>query len=304
MLFAASLHIHERRGITVGDLVKLDKGKDNAEKMLYQGKKQGLFLTLEKRKGKQMQYVISNYKYVLDKKTELDKREEIMPNDISLLLLQELSGKKYAFHRIVLQTTLCHLKDYEFFRGAVLSDKNKQKKDTVRLTTRRSCSYTVAPNGTVMIFIECTVDPFELHTPEGLIDFFSCCGQTYSCLQNAIGNRLDVVPKINEWYLKEFDCNKDLVIADLKDKYPMIDWTARGLIKVKHLGTIFQIYCKPLPDSGKVLRFESQHALKENKTVLDIVNDVTANNTLPFMTAEDLLKQQQEKKFSIPHNNH
>ena len=53
--------------------------------------------------------------------------------------------------------------------------------------------------------------------------------------------------------------------------------TSNGKLKVKHLGTIFQIYPKGLPDHGDDLRLEGRYILKENKNLKDSIFDIIAN---------------------------
>ncbi len=86
-----------------------------------------------------------------------------------------------------------------------------------------------------------------------------------------------------------------------------------GRLKLKHLGTIFQIYPKGLPDLGDCLRFEGQYITKEKKKLKDSISDMIANGVRgydsennnkdegnsergskksPFKTAVDLLRNQ------------
>ncbi len=67
------------RGITVQDLISIGIKKDNAEKLLNQSTKIGLLVPLDNKIGKQYQYAISNYKYVMDSKAKDNDEEEILP---------------------------------------------------------------------------------------------------------------------------------------------------------------------------------------------------------------------------------
>ncbi len=84
-----------------------------------------------------------------------------------------------------------------------------------------------------MLFIECTLEPFDLHSYRGVADFFATCGQIYSFFQTETKRRAKVIPYVHDWYLKEFEYNKDLVIEELESNCPMVRWTAKGLIKLK-----------------------------------------------------------------------
>ena len=122
----------------------------------------------------------------------------------------------------------------------------------------------------------------------------------------------------------QFDYNKDILISNINNtSHPqVIGWspsaassmtTANGRLKVKHLGTIFQIYPKGLPNHGDCLILESQYTTKEKKNLKDSISDMIANGVReydsnnnkdkdnserdgkksPFKTAADLLKNQE-----------
>lgn len=123
-------------------------------------------------------------------------------------------------------------------------------------------------------------------------------------LQAESGNALNVVPLISEWFLIQFDYNKDL---EVKDEIPTIlSWApVNGRLKLAYLGTIFQIYPKLLPYLGECLRFEGDYSTKEKRKMVDMVTDIVAvtsdndesdrGQRLPFVTAEEMLKKAKEE---------
>ncbi len=199
---AASRHIKEGKGITVEDLEKLGFRKDNAEKKIFDAKKDGLLIPGNIRKGKQKQYYLSNYKYIIDERDKRKNKDEYKDitaaadKDITLQLLQLLSNRKYTYHNIHLETNLCYDDDYELLEWDVQSSYNKQKVMAFNLESNRKCSIIVSPTKTTSISFQCTLDPFQLHTPSGLIDFIGSCGQASNVLQSTAKNRLNVVPPI------------------------------------------------------------------------------------------------------------
>ncbi len=178
----------------------------------------------------------------------------------------------------------------------------------------------------------CIHKPYEFHTPEGMIEFFRSCDQALNVLQYSTKNRLNVVPSTSQWHITQFDYNKDIPTTNnnINDtSHPqVIDRSssssssssslyssANGMLKVKHLGTIFQIYPNGLPDLGDCLRFEGQYITKEKKKLKDSISDMIANGVRdydsnnnkdgennserdskksPFVTAADLLKEPRE----------
>lgn len=73
LLLAASLHIHEGRWLTAGDLQDTGLKQDNAEKKIQDARRNGLLLPGNIWKGRQKQYYLSNYNHILDKKINKTK---------------------------------------------------------------------------------------------------------------------------------------------------------------------------------------------------------------------------------------
>ena len=241
--------------------------RDNAERKLYLSKVHGLLVPHHIRIGKQKQYFLANYKYIIDKKEQEKEKyavDVLWDKDIVVQLLRSLSNKKYQYHHIHLETSLNYKDDYDLFKWKIPSQNNKQKVYSFKLEPRRKCSITISATGTVNISTECTLHPYPLHTSYGLAEFFGSCGQIYRLLQEESGNALNVVPLISEWFLIQFDYNKDLKV---KDEIPTIlSWApVNGRLKLTYLGTIFQIYPKLLPYLEECLRFEGDHSTKRKK---------------------------------------
>ncbi len=116
-------------------------------------------------------------------------------------------------------------------------------------------------------------------------------------LQLAAENRINVVPLVDEWYLQRFDYNKDVSVKELETKYhdKSISWSSKGLLKIEHLGTLFQIYRKEMLEVGECLRTEGHHhTSKEKVKIVDIVTDIVGGEGTrhPFTTAEEMLMKQ------------
>ncbi len=52
---------------------------------------------------------------------------------------------------------------------------------------------------------------------------------------------------ISEWFLPWFDYSKNLVVEKPRDINTAVNWSPKGLLKVRHLGKVFQIYSKDIP---------------------------------------------------------
>ncbi len=307
--YATEINIVKGRGITVQDLVEKGFSKHNAEKLLPKAVRLGLLMPLDNRRGKQMQYAMANCIHVIMSKENERKKndEEILPIDVSLILVRELSSMKYAYHNIRLETALTYREDYKLFNWPVPSPSNNQKVQTFSLEPKRSCTFILSPTGTVNIAIECTYHPYEFHTPSGLMRFIGACGQIMTLLQIATKNRTNVVPWFGDWYLRRFDYNKDIPTKVLKNKYDAnpISWSSKGLLKVEYLGTIFQIYCKDMPYKGECLRNEGHFTTKEKVKMKNMLVDIAAatadgDGTHPFTTIEEMLLKKSSKDIKAP----
>ncbi len=121
------------------------------------------------------------------------------------------------------------------------------------------------------------------------------------------------ISSIYEWHIQRFDYNKDISLSNLRGRPPLenMSWTSKGLLKIKYLGTIFQIYSKELPEKGANLRVEGHFSTGEKNNVIDTVEDmVLLSNSRsdlsnlkyenkrrkhPFTTAEEMLRDLRNK---------
>ncbi len=132
-------------------------------------------------------------------------------------------------------------------------------------------------------------------------------------LQSEAKNRLNVVPRIAEWYITQFDYNKDIPTSNTSPT--VLSWSpAYGRLKVEYLGTIFQIYPKGLPELGDYTRFEGHYSTKDKKKLKDAILDIIERDNgngnsddrdkegrdkkgkkSPFVTAEEMFKKAREQ---------
>lgn len=294
VLCVASVNTTENREATVVDIGKYLKVKrDYAEKLLEKAKKAQLIVACDKRDAKKLQYVLSNYQDVINVNSSAkggNSKQLVLPNDITLLLAQELSNYVYVYHNLGFETNLTYIEDYEAFKWPISSPNNKQKVQTFRLDVKRNCTITISPTGTINISIGCTHRPYHFHTTKGLLQLFTSCGQILNLLQLSSENRMNVVSEVAEWNLTRFDYNKDISTLRLGEKYPTIHWNSSGVLRLKYLATFFQIYSKNMPFEGNVLRNEGHYVAKEKRNLLDITKDLIRDpNRHPFTTVEEML---------------
>ncbi len=96
----------------------------------------------------------------------------------------------------------------------------------------------------------------------------------------------------------QFDYNKDIPIKDLEDKRSTtkaISWTSKGVLKLDYFGTIYQVYCKPMPFVGECLRFEGHYNAKTKVKLEDMVANIVNGEKHPFTTLEEMILNGRKK---------
>ncbi len=168
--------------------------------------------------------------------------------------------------------------------------------------------------GWIIIFI--VNESYKTHIILDRTEFTGSCGQALNVLQSEAKNRLNVVPRIAEWCLTQFDYNKDI---PTNNKSPtVLSWAiGYGRLKVAYMGAIFQIYPKGLPEIGDCARFEAHYSTKDKKKLKDVIPDIIEwdngnsddreggekkGKKSPFVTAEDMLKKVKEQMKSEDDN--
>ena len=127
--------------------------------------------------------------------------------------------------------------------------------------------YIFYANGTVMVFIESSNDPFKLKNYADLSRLIAFLGQTRDRLIVFLQDRHErIVPEIMCWELKQCDINRDLKVSD---------WLQlTGLkIQLSHAFHLFRVYIK---SKGKdtVCRIEESVVFPNNRSAVEAINDI------------------------------
>ena len=193
----AYIHNTEKRGLIRTDLEKQGNTPNYARRILYLFQEKNVLRPIDGRRriGRLQEYFLTTEidKYInnmdgIDKtaKYNVKQREKEEEESFSFIqfLISYLSAQRPTFHKLVLQTQIP--KDYYNILGRHWNIKdalNKTKVTDYNLGFRRCAIVKVSPNGTVMIHLESTNNPYHLHKPEGLVDFFGACGTILSRLE-------------------------------------------------------------------------------------------------------------------------
>ncbi len=306
-LKTAYLQLVQKRGIVRRDLQNWYNYNPNyARRKIYILQKNlGLLVPLggHPRIGRLQQYCIS---------TELDKfHEEIQHTHAGVddssaedddqahrtliqYLVSTLRSRKLTFHKLQLHTELPS-ELYEDLAWAIPSPKNKAKVKEFRIEHRRSVTFEIYPEGGTNINMSSTANAYELHTPKGLVDFFSSLGEARSILKTECHD-VHRIPHVASWKLKAFDKDKTISLLEVEEDIPQVIrfWSSEG-IKVEYLGKVFQIYGKVMPETGPAFRFEVQSSVEDpEKDLTEVIFKETLSeedSSAAFQSIHELQKR-------------
>ena len=204
---------------------------------------------------------------------------------ILMSALDELiENNRKMFHNISLTSELNDKDDYYRIEWKIQSQKNKGKVYEFRFARHRSGVITIYPNGRVLIDVRCSKEPFDLFIADGRNDLRVVCGQLLQELIKEISNLSPLKTDIPNWQITQIDGAYDIPIRDIEDKmnegrlphqHASISLRRLGVLRIKHLDRIFQIYEKMLP-TGPSLRLERRFSFNEQKPTVDsLVNSFT-----------------------------
>ena len=134
-----------------------------------------------------MQHKINAKHIQKNKNTDKDKQEQRrQENHIEKNFLQILKYKPNPeFHHITLGTELADCSDYHNLKHWNISSlRNKARMFERRISAHRTYKIIAYPNGTVIIYITASQDPFKWHNREDWIDLISICGGILQEIKN------------------------------------------------------------------------------------------------------------------------
>ena len=313
-LKAAYIQLTQKRGIVRPDLQKWYNYDSNyARRKIYLLQKElGLLVPLRGRHriGRFQQYCISTELDKFNEDQNIDRgiddstveREGQARRTLIQHLVAILSRRKPTFHKLYLYAELPS-ELYDDLNWAVPSSRNKAKVKEFPIEHRRSVRFEIYPEGTAGIYMVSTANAYELHTPKGLVDFFSSLGEARSILKSECKD-LRRIPPVNSWKLKMFDKDKTILVSELERDVPQVMrlWSDEG-IRVEHLGEVFQIYGKVMPETGSAFRLEAQSTVDDPEEQL---TEALIKETFPeikFKTAFDMITDLKKRVERLESNN-
>jgi hypothetical protein len=214
---------------------------------------------------------------VLSSKAPLSTLEgQKAQNLLDALLL--LGGASPYSHKLQLRSSI----DPRYYNDIkkVGSEHNGEKQYEERIGTAL-VKYSAYPNGTIMVYVACSKNPFKL---EDEITLYSFLGQVRDRLLYFVNDPHEgMVPPINEWILTGWDINKDIPVTD------MFQLSAPN-IQLKEASRVFRLYIKSLGDKA-VCRVEE--SVKVHSSIEDALHTII--RTIP---SQDYTKYIQDPEMT------
>ncbi|MFZ0513276.1 MAG: hypothetical protein WAM14_16835 [Candidatus Nitrosopolaris sp.] len=138
---------------------------------------------------------------------------------------------------------------------------NREKKHEGRIGTA-VVKYSIYPNGTTMVYVACSNNPFKL---EDEITLYSFLGQVRDRLLYFVTDPHErTVPPLAEWILTGWDLNKDIAVTD------MLQLSAPN-IQLKEANRVFRLYIKSLGDEAV---YRAEESVKMRSSIGDALHTI------------------------------
>jgi hypothetical protein len=150
-----------------------------------------------------------------------------------------------------------------------IGNKNNGKQYSTMIGKAR-VTYTFYPKGTVNVEVKCSDNPFRVETTNdynNLLLFFNSLRETLSqYLRDTQTVMTAIISVIEDWYLTEYDINKDIKLDDHSLHIAVVK------IQIKYHLHLFRIYIKSIGKS-KFCRIE-ENRKQNNKNPIETINEI------------------------------
>jgi hypothetical protein len=160
------------------------------------------------------------------------------------------------------------------------SRQNREKQHEERIGTA-VVKYSFYPNGTTMVYVAYSNNPFKL---EDEITLYSFLGQVRDRLLYFVADPHErTVPPLTEWILTGWDINKDIAVTD------MLQLSAPN-IQLKDADRVFRLYIK----SGDKAVYRVEESLKMSSSIVDALDTIKGT-----VTSQDYSKYIRDSEMNL-----
>jgi hypothetical protein len=286
---ALEKHRKNGKGITIKDLIeRFGVHKNKAQRRLKNAIKEkkdkpGILFTLN-RKNPQQYYPTRLKEEIIE---QIKKQNRLInPTGVSLYqspylehikaryvseLLTLLDNQPLSIHKVHLKLFIDKTY-YEEINVKKITEGNKSKPHETNIGNR-NVNYQAYPDGTVMIYIKCSNNPFKLTVEEDISSFFSFLGQVKDRLVHFLSDFSEqAIPPIMDWILVQCDLNKDIGIN-------IIEQLSIPDLQLRIHDRIFRLYVKSINgnscyriEESKQVNQEIRFALPEIMNISQTIN--------------------------------
>jgi hypothetical protein len=288
-LLAEKIYDENGRGITFKDIMTEFELKErkahrilkhfHSRKVLftaYDLEKDGIHIRGIKRKRPQRYYSIGS------KTKVIGRLKNNVPKDITKYrqdplgplkahnfeqILKVLSFAILYIHKLQMQTWI-DKENYELLQDLEIQDSSKAVKERIG---NHIVEFRFHPNGSVMIYVSCSYQPFRLFNDQDISDILIFLGRIEQKLKSVLrDNRDTVTAPVNRWILKGYDVNKEVEIEGAA-QVTLPD------IQIPFAEMALRAYVKPIGD--KVF-YRVEHSLTPNKPIKEALESLRQEVTI------------------------
>jgi hypothetical protein len=282
-LLAEKIYDENGRGITLEDIItEFEVKKRKAQRTLkhfhtrkelltaYDLEKEGFHIKGIKRERPQRYFSIGSKTKLIERlknnvpKDTTEYRQDLLGPLKAYNFEQILKLLSYAIlfiHKLQIQTWI-DKENYEYLKDIETQDNSK-------VVIERIGNHTIElrfhPNGSVMIYVSCSYQPFRLYNDQDVSDILIFLGRVEEKLKNVLrDNRDKVTSPVNRWVLKGCDVNKDVELEGAA-QVTLPD------IQIPFAEMALRAYVKPIGD--KVF-YRVEHSLTPNMPIREALDSL------------------------------
>jgi hypothetical protein len=239
--------------------------------------KQGIHLNGLQRKNPQRYYLMEmKAKIIESRKNNVpkDTTDTSITNQHKIQFLQDwlvgISSTLLYIHKLQIKTSI-DKENYEHLDLPIKGIAKVHLEKIGQIQASHNVEYQFYTNGTIMIYITCTDNPFRLYDEQDILKIMLFLGRVDDRLKALLtDNRDKVVPSVMEWILKACDVNKDIEINDMAQltlpdiQISLAERAFRGYVKVMN---------------GKAY-FRSENPLTPNEPIPSALENIRTSSNL------------------------
>jgi len=195
--------------------------------------------------------------------------------------LVKLSDVMLYIHKLQLQTKI-DKENYDLLNLDKHGIAKVHKEKIGQTNAPHNVEYQLHTNGTIMIFVSCSENPFRLYEEQDISKIMLFLGRVEDRLKILLSdNRDKVVPSVMDWILKCCDVNKDIEIDE------MAELTLHG-VQISMAEKAFRAYVKVIADKAY---YRAEKSLTPNEPMVQALENIRTNTDLTkdfqFLEGED-----------------